>query len=357
MTTFTCPHCHAVLKANQALSPGQRITCPKCAQEFNVTEVAVPPAPPEAEAQTQTFPGGAPPAPAPPAPRITAEPVGSVTLPERPRPRSRPRRKRKRPLLVLGAVLVSLLAVVGAVVGALAWVYNLADKTPKSDSLAEMLRAAGPEAKPQPPPAQPVVSMPPPPPDPGPVGENVPEPPGPPEKPREPRYPDGTPWVGLAVGNRALDIDGEDLDGQRFRLSDYRGKVVCVDFWADWCVYCRRMFDHEKSLQQRLQGKPFALLGVNCDNTKPVAKRSVEKNGLTWRSWWDGPPTGSPICAQWGVTGYPRIFVLDHQGVIRYQQTGLPQNLKDVDTVIEKLVADLEREPKGKEAPKKDSPK
>ncbi len=51
------------------------------------------------------------------------------------------------------------------------------------------------------------------------------------EERREPKFPDGTPWVGLGVGNRALEIDGEDLDGKRFKLSDYRGKVVLLYFW------------------------------------------------------------------------------------------------------------------------------
>jgi hypothetical protein len=44
----------------------------------------------------------------------------------------------------------------------------------------------------------------------------------------------GPPRVGIHVGNLAPEIDGEDADGQRFKLSDYRGKVVLLDFWANW---------------------------------------------------------------------------------------------------------------------------
>jgi hypothetical protein len=40
--------------------------------------------------------------------------------------------------------------------------------------------------------------------------------------------------VGLEVGNRAMEISGEDIDGRRFKLSDYRGKVVVLDFWGNW---------------------------------------------------------------------------------------------------------------------------
>ena len=51
---------------------------------------------------------------------------------------------------------------------------------------------------------------------------------------RPPITPSGPPIEGFAIGNIAPDIVGEDIDGEPFRLSDYRGKVVVVDFWGDW---------------------------------------------------------------------------------------------------------------------------
>src|SRR5262249_2164119 len=69
----------------------------------------------------------------------------------------------------------------------------------------------------------------------------------------------------LCVGKPAPEIEGEDVDGPRFRLSDYRGKVTVVSFWADWCGACRGTYPLENALAARLQGRPFALLGVNGD--------------------------------------------------------------------------------------------
>jgi peroxiredoxin len=163
-----------------------------------------------------------------------------------------------------------------------------------------------------------------------------------PQQPRrEPRFANGEPWVGLGKGNRAPDIDGEDLDGKPFRLSDYRGKVVLVDFWVDWCVYCRQMYEHEKALVKRLADKPFALVGVNGDPSKADAKLAVQKHGLTWRSFWDGGPTGMLIHEQWAINGYPRIVILDAKGIIRYNADGMPRDLKVLDKVIDSLLDEM----------------
>lgn len=80
------------------------------------------------------------------------------------------------------------------------------------------------------------------------------------------------------------------------------------------------MFPHERSLVKQLADKPFALIGVNSDADLEKIQETVKEKNITWRSFWNGPDgTRGPISTKWGVTGWPTIYVLDAEGVIRYK--------------------------------------
>jgi hypothetical protein len=101
------------------------------------------------------------------------------------------------------------------------------------------------------------------------------------------------------------------------------------------------MYPHERSLVQRLQDKPFALIGVNSDTNKEKLKKQMAKEKITWRSFWNGPKgTSGPLSKAWNVSGWPTIYVLDHKGVIRYK--GIRG--EKLDEAADKLLAELEEE-------------
>jgi AhpC/TSA family len=102
----------------------------------------------------------------------------------------------------------------------------------------------------------------------------------------------------LTVGKVAPDIQGEDINGKRMRLSDYRGKVVVLVFWGTWCGPCMGLIPHEKALVERLKDRAFALLGINSDTDREKLQAAIEKEGIAWRSWWDGGNIGGPIAAR-----------------------------------------------------------
>jgi thiol-disulfide isomerase/thioredoxin len=141
----------------------------------------------------------------------------------------------------------------------------------------------------------------------------------------------------LLVGKVAPEIEGEDIGGKPMRLSDHQGRVVAVVFWGTWCGPCMGMVPHERSLVKRLQGQPFALLGVNSDADRGRAQAVMEEKGMTWPSWWDGGKVGGPIASRWNVTAWPTIYVLDGKGVIRFKQVRENSLDEAVDTLLEEM--------------------
>jgi thiol-disulfide isomerase/thioredoxin len=144
----------------------------------------------------------------------------------------------------------------------------------------------------------------------------------------------------LSVGSTPRDIVGEDLHGKPLRLSDFKGKVVVLDFWADWCGFCRQMYPHEQDLVRRYQNRPFALLGINCDDDRDAIRHMVARKGLGWRSWWDGGPSGGGIREAWHIRGFPTIWVLDHKHTIRFRDV----RGKELDEAVAQLVKEAEQE-------------
>ena len=103
------------------------------------------------------------------------------------------------------------------------------------------------------------------------------------------------------------------------------------------------MYPHERSLVKAMESKPFVLLGVNSDQSKDELKKVIEKENMTWRSWFDGPGTQGPIATKWNVSGWPTLYVVDHKGVIRHKWVGSPGD-KTLDEALEKLVKAAEKE-------------
>jgi peroxiredoxin len=141
----------------------------------------------------------------------------------------------------------------------------------------------------------------------------------------------------LAVGKTAPEIQGEDLDGILFNLGDYRGKVVLLDFWGHWSNACQAVQRQERLLVDRLEGKPFVLVGVNSDTDREETKKRNEKEKITWRSFWDGGSRQGPISSTWNIQNWPTFYILDVKGVIRHKYAAPPGEdvlTKDIEALI-----------------------
>ncbi len=99
------------------------------------------------------------------------------------------------------------------------------------------------------------------------------------------------------------------------------------------------MLPHERSLTEDLKDKPFAIVGVNSDKKEKLVEM-VKDGTTTWRNFTNEQSYGK-ISDQWGVRGWPTIYVLDHNGVIRHKSL----RGKPLEAAIMALVAEAEAGP------------
>lgn len=128
----------------------------------------------------------------------------------------------------------------------------------------------------------------------------------------------------LMIGRKAPNIVGRDLQGEEFQLNDFRGQIVVLYFTGNWCGPCRGEYPYQRLLLEIMTDRPVVLLGVNSDADRDKALKVKQKERLDYRSWWagwsaDGDPRKGPIPREWNIVGWPTIYIIDREGVIRYR--------------------------------------
>jgi peroxiredoxin len=126
----------------------------------------------------------------------------------------------------------------------------------------------------------------------------------------------------------AVDFTLQDMSGKNVKLSDYRGKVVLLEFWATWCPPCRASIPGIEKIHQSYKGKGLVVLAVSMDEGEWSSVKAFMKDyGITY-SVLKGT---EDVAVQYRVRTIPLLFILDREGKIakRYPGFSIEEDLEN----------------------------
>ena len=123
-----------------------------------------------------------------------------------------------------------------------------------------------------------------------------------------------TPSRSQFINSPALDFQVTDLRGETLSLTQYRGQVVLLDFWATWCGPCIAEMPNVKATYAKYKNQKFEIIGISLDNSTAPLEAYIASEGLTWRQYWDN---GGKISNMYNVRAIPSTFLIDGAGIIR----------------------------------------
>jgi peroxiredoxin len=131
-----------------------------------------------------------------------------------------------------------------------------------------------------------------------------------------PRMRPGTPGPSAADRRPAPEFEAVGRDGKPVKLSDLKGKVVLVDFWATWCGPCVQEMPNVKRAHESLEKRGFKVLGVSLDHDRARLDAYVKANDLAWPQQFDGQGWGNEVARKYGVQSIPHTVLVDRNGRI-----------------------------------------
>lgn len=116
------------------------------------------------------------------------------------------------------------------------------------------------------------------------------------------------------TGTQAPDFVLKSVGGENLRLSEYRGEVVVLNFWASWCGRCRSELEALDDLDERYREAGLAMLGVNLDSERSRAAEAVQAAGIGFPVLHD---SAGRVGELYQVDALPAIVLIDRYGVVR----------------------------------------
>lgn len=121
------------------------------------------------------------------------------------------------------------------------------------------------------------------------------------------------------IGTAAPDFTLRSSTGKNLKLSEYRGQVVMINFWATWCAPCRQEMPHLNRLYEQYNKAGFILLGVNIDDNPKAAQAMAEQLGVRFPVLYDAT---KQVSKRYDVDAMPLTVIVDRDGKVQYLHRG-----------------------------------
>lgn len=142
----------------------------------------------------------------------------------------------------------------------------------------------------------------------------------------------------LAPATAAPDFTLRSAEGRNLRLSEQRGQVVLVNFWATWCGPCKQEMPHLNRLYEKYRSAGFVLLGVSVDDDPKAAQALAERLGLRFPVLFDA---GKAVSRLYALDSMPSTVLIDRDGKVRHLHRGYRDGAEQL---YERQVRDLVKE-------------
>jgi thiol-disulfide isomerase/thioredoxin len=118
------------------------------------------------------------------------------------------------------------------------------------------------------------------------------------------------------IGAQATEIVVQTPDGETIKLSDFRGKITMIDFWAAWCKPCRAENPNVVRVYNKYHNKGFEVFGVSLDRDKESWVTAIQQDGLPWKHGSELKFWQSSFVPAYNLEGIPMTYLLDENGII-----------------------------------------
>jgi len=142
----------------------------------------------------------------------------------------------------------------------------------------------------------------------------------------------------IGVGDTVPNFTLTTFDGETIKLTDLKGKVVVLNFWASWCKPCEQEAADLETAWRLYQPKgEVVFLGVDYVDREPERLEYLRNSAITYPN---GPDLGTRISQAFRIRGVPETYIIDQQNVLRSFQIGPFSSLSQIQTMIDPLLAE-----------------